>query len=156
MTDQSDFGLHTLSPAPGSRKARKRVGRGEGSGTGKTSGRGQKGYGSRTGAKAPAELTDSRCAELRKQSCGDARSDGFAVYFHHVVVASDLRCIGLAIVSVAMSTLQHNHRLIPTTIPIPIWYQDPEVINNIVAGANTSANLYGFGTGYEEIARVAR
>jgi large subunit ribosomal protein L15 len=47
----SDFGLHTLKPAPGSRKARKRVGRGEGSGTGKTSGRGQKGAGSRAGSK---------------------------------------------------------------------------------------------------------
>src|SRR5437660_3769086 len=45
------IGLHNLSPAPGSRKARKRVGRGEGSGTGKTAGRGQKGWGSRSGAK---------------------------------------------------------------------------------------------------------
>jgi large subunit ribosomal protein L15 len=45
------IGLHNLKPAPGSRKARKRVGRGEGSGTGKTSGRGQKGWGSRSGAK---------------------------------------------------------------------------------------------------------
>jgi large subunit ribosomal protein L15 len=45
------IGLNTLKPAPGSRKARKRVGRGEGSGTGKTAGRGQKGYGSRSGAK---------------------------------------------------------------------------------------------------------
>jgi large subunit ribosomal protein L15 len=52
MTEQSDFGLHTLKPAPNSRKARKRIGRGEGSGTGKTSGRGQKGYGSRSGAKS--------------------------------------------------------------------------------------------------------
>src|SRR3982751_56207 len=52
MTDQSDFGLHTLKPPPASRKARKRVGRGEGSGTGKTSGRGQKGAGSRAGAKS--------------------------------------------------------------------------------------------------------
>src|SRR6476469_2206276 len=51
MTEHEDFGLHTLSPAPGSRRPRKRVGRGEGSGTGKTSGRGQKGYGSRSGAK---------------------------------------------------------------------------------------------------------
>src|SRR3954454_19382872 len=46
------IGLHTLQPAPGSRKARKRVGRGEGSGTGKTAGRGQKGAGSRSGAKS--------------------------------------------------------------------------------------------------------
>jgi large subunit ribosomal protein L15 len=52
----SDFGLHTLKPAPGSRKARKRVGRGEGSGTGKTAGRGQKGYGSRSGAKRRARF----------------------------------------------------------------------------------------------------
>jgi large subunit ribosomal protein L15 len=44
-------GLHSLKPAPGSRKPRKRVGRGDGSGTGKTSGRGQKGAGSRSGAK---------------------------------------------------------------------------------------------------------
>ncbi|HWD76194.1 MAG TPA: 50S ribosomal protein L15 [Solirubrobacteraceae bacterium] len=50
------IGLHNLHPAPGSRKARKRVGRGEGSGTGKTSGRGQKGYGSRSGAKQRARF----------------------------------------------------------------------------------------------------
>src|SRR5436305_7210363 len=50
MSDER-IGLHTLKPAPGSRKARKRLGRGEGSGTGKTAGRGQKGYGSRSGAK---------------------------------------------------------------------------------------------------------
>ena len=49
-TEQT-IGLHSLKPAPGSRKARKRVGRGEGSGTGKTSGRGQKGAGSRSGSK---------------------------------------------------------------------------------------------------------
>jgi large subunit ribosomal protein L15 len=50
--ENEDFGLHTLKPAPGSRKSRKRVGRGEGSGTGKTSGRGQKGAGSRSGSKS--------------------------------------------------------------------------------------------------------
>ncbi|HTP20924.1 MAG TPA: 50S ribosomal protein L15 [Solirubrobacteraceae bacterium] len=50
------IGLHNLRPAPGSRKPRKRVGRGEGSGTGKTSGRGQKGWGSRSGAKRRARF----------------------------------------------------------------------------------------------------
>ena len=44
-------GLHSLRPAPGSKKDRKRVGRGHGSGTGKTSGRGHKGAGARSGAK---------------------------------------------------------------------------------------------------------
>jgi large subunit ribosomal protein L15 len=52
----SDFGLHTLKPAPGSRKTRKRVGRGEGSGMGKTSGRGEKGAGARSGAKDRARF----------------------------------------------------------------------------------------------------
>jgi ribosomal protein L15 len=44
------------APPPVSRRPRKRVGRGEGSGTGKTSGRGQKGYGSRSGAKDRARF----------------------------------------------------------------------------------------------------
>ena len=50
--EPEEIGLHTLRPKPGSRHSRKRVGRGEGSGLGKTSGRGQKGYGSRSGAKS--------------------------------------------------------------------------------------------------------
>jgi large subunit ribosomal protein L15 len=50
------IGLHNLKPAPGSRKTRKRVGRGEGSGLGKTAGRGTKGYGSRSGAKDRARF----------------------------------------------------------------------------------------------------
>lgn len=41
--------LHELSPAKGSRRARKRIGRGPGSGTGKTAGRGHKGQRSRSG-----------------------------------------------------------------------------------------------------------
>jgi large subunit ribosomal protein L15 len=46
-----DVNLHSLKPADGARKDRKRIGRGHGSGSGKTSGRGHKGYGSRAGAK---------------------------------------------------------------------------------------------------------
>jgi len=49
--DDRRIGLHNLKPGPGSKRPRKRVGRGEGSGTGKTAGRGQKGYGARSGAK---------------------------------------------------------------------------------------------------------
>jgi large subunit ribosomal protein L15 len=43
--------LNELKPAPGATQKRKRLGRGPGSGTGKTSGRGHKGYGSRSGSK---------------------------------------------------------------------------------------------------------
>jgi large subunit ribosomal protein L15 len=55
-TENEVIGLHNLKPAPGSRRPRKRIGRGEGSGTGKTSGRGQKGYGSRAGSKRRARF----------------------------------------------------------------------------------------------------
>jgi large subunit ribosomal protein L15 len=41
--------LHDLQPAPGSKKSRKRVGRGIAAGQGKTSGRGTKGQGARAG-----------------------------------------------------------------------------------------------------------
>lgn len=41
--------LHNLKPAPGAKKTRKRVGRGPGSGNGKTAGRGHKGQKSRSG-----------------------------------------------------------------------------------------------------------
>jgi len=47
-----NIGLHSLKPPKGSRQKRKRVGRGEGSGVGKTSGRGHKGAGSRSGFKS--------------------------------------------------------------------------------------------------------
>jgi large subunit ribosomal protein L15 len=49
-----EIGLHNLKPKPGSKHSRKRIGRGEGSGLGKTSGRGHKGAGSRSGAKRKA------------------------------------------------------------------------------------------------------
>jgi large subunit ribosomal protein L15 len=52
MPDQNErIGLHSLKPVPGSRKDRKRLGRGQGTGTGKTSGRGHKGAGARSGNK---------------------------------------------------------------------------------------------------------
>jgi len=52
MAEQSEkVGLHTLKPPPGSRRPRKRLGRGVGTGHGKTSGRGHKGAGARSGNK---------------------------------------------------------------------------------------------------------
>ena len=47
------IGLHNLSPAPGSSRDRKRLGRGPGSGTGKTSGKGHKGSKARAGHHGP-------------------------------------------------------------------------------------------------------
>jgi large subunit ribosomal protein L15 len=47
------IGLHNLVPAPGSHRDRKRLGRGPGSGTGKTSGKGHKGSMARAGHGGP-------------------------------------------------------------------------------------------------------
>jgi large subunit ribosomal protein L15 len=48
------IGLHSLTAPRGARRSRKRIGRGEGSGYGKTAGRGQKGAGARSGSKRKA------------------------------------------------------------------------------------------------------
>src|SRR2546423_15607669 len=52
MAERKDeIGLHNLKPKPGARSKGRRLGRGEGSGLGKTAGRGHKGAGARSGAK---------------------------------------------------------------------------------------------------------
>lgn len=53
METSEKIGLHNLAPAPGSHRARKRLGRGPGSGTGKTSGKGHKGIKARAGGHGP-------------------------------------------------------------------------------------------------------
>jgi large subunit ribosomal protein L15 len=52
--EPEDVGLENLRPKPGSRRSTKRLGRGHGSGRGKTAGRGHKGYGARSGSKSKA------------------------------------------------------------------------------------------------------
>ena len=53
MAEMDKIGLHNLAPAPGSHRDRKRLGRGPGSGTGKTSGKGHKGSKARAGHHGP-------------------------------------------------------------------------------------------------------
>ena len=47
------LGLHNIAPSPGSHRDRKRLGRGPGSGTGKTAGKGHKGSMARAGHGGP-------------------------------------------------------------------------------------------------------
>jgi large subunit ribosomal protein L15 len=58
--------LHELSPAKGSKKNRKRVGRGPGSGLGKTAGRGHKGQRSRAGFSAQAGFEGGQMPLVRR------------------------------------------------------------------------------------------
>ena len=61
MTD-----LHDLSPTEGSHRNRKRVGRGPGSGTGKTAGRGQKGQKARSGGSVHPRLEGGQMPLIRR------------------------------------------------------------------------------------------
>lgn len=53
MAEHEKIGLHNLTPAPGSHRDRKRIGRGPGSGKGKTAGKGHKGIKARAGHHGP-------------------------------------------------------------------------------------------------------
>jgi len=58
--------LHDLSPAKGSHRNRKRLGRGPGSGTGKTSGRGEKGQKARSGGSVHAYFEGGQMPLVRR------------------------------------------------------------------------------------------
>ena len=58
--------LHELSPAKGSKHSKKRVGRGPGSGLGKTAGRGEKGQKSRTGYSSRAGFEGGQMPLVRR------------------------------------------------------------------------------------------
>jgi large subunit ribosomal protein L15 len=85
--------LNELSPAKGARKNRKRVGRGSGSGLGKTSGRGHKGQKSRSGGNIPAWFEGGQLPLTRRLPIR-----GFTNYTrreYEVVNLSDLERSGL-------------------------------------------------------------
>jgi len=85
--------LNELSPAKGSRKNRKRVGRGTGSGLGKTAGRGHKGQKSRSGGNIPAWFEGGQLPLTRRLPI-----KGFTNYTrreYEVVNLSDLERSGL-------------------------------------------------------------
>ncbi len=58
--------LHELRPAKGSKKERKRVGRGDSSGSGKTAGRGTKGQKSRSGGNLPPYFEGGQLPLVRR------------------------------------------------------------------------------------------
>ena len=78
--------LNELSPAAGSRKSRKRVGRGVGSGFGKTAGRGTKGLKSRSGGNVRAGYEGGQMPIHRRLPKG-----GFTNIFRKKFVAINVR-----------------------------------------------------------------
>jgi large subunit ribosomal protein L15 len=93
--------LHTLRPPQGAKKARKRVGRGAGSGLGETSGRGHKGAKSRAGFKDKRYFEGGQMPLHRRLP-----KFGFTNVFkqeYQVVNLADLaRCVGSEITSATL------------------------------------------------------
>ena len=91
--------LHELSPNAGSRKRRKRVGRGDSSGLGKTAGRGEKGQKSRTGSSIRPFFEGGQIPLFRRLP-----KRGFTSWTHEFVAEvrlSDLEKLGLEEVNLA-------------------------------------------------------
>ena len=89
--------LSNLKPAPGSTQARKRVGRGPGSGLGKTSGKGHKGHKARTGGGTNPGFEGGQMPMYRRLP-----KRGFTNPFrveNQVVNLSDLKKVSVADVS---------------------------------------------------------
>ncbi len=80
--------LGHLHPAPGSTHAKKRVGRGPGSGNGKTAGRGHKGRGSRSGGNTPPGYEGGQMPLQRRLPKRGFKPMGHVSY--HVVNLSQL------------------------------------------------------------------
>lgn len=72
------MGLHNLKPSPGSRSSKKRLGRGPGSGTGKTAGKGHKGHKARSGGSTQRGFEGGQMPLYRRLPKRGFRNDRFA------------------------------------------------------------------------------
>jgi large subunit ribosomal protein L15 len=88
-TTEGRVSLGTLQPAPGSIRGRRRVGRGPGSGLGKTAGRGHKGQKARTGGKVRPGFEGGQMPLVRR-----VPKRGFTNPFKETAQVVNLRALG--------------------------------------------------------------
>ena len=79
--------LHELSPVPGSRKKKKRLGQGLGSGQGKTAGKGHKGQKARAGVSIKANFEGGQMPLARRMTKRGFSNFRFAVKYEVVNIA---------------------------------------------------------------------
>ena len=79
--------LHDLAPVPGSRKNRKRIGMGLGSGTGKTAGKGHKGQKARAGRQVRPSFEGGQMPLVRRMPKRGFSNFRFAVKYEVVNIA---------------------------------------------------------------------
>jgi len=99
--------LSRLSPPPGATSARKRVGRGPGSGIGKTSGRGHKGHKARTGGNTRPGFEGGQMPLQRR-----VPKRGFRNPFRRVYEIVNLRDLARLTEDVITPEVLHAHRLV--------------------------------------------
>ncbi|HSR15209.1 MAG TPA: 50S ribosomal protein L15 [Gemmatimonadales bacterium] len=108
--------LSTLRPAPGSRPGRKRIGRGVGSGLGKTSGKGHKGHKARTGGSTNPGFEGGQMPMYRRLP-----KRGFTNPFKVVYQVVNLRQLeGLAGTEVSPSSLHAAHLVAEPDRPVKL------------------------------------
>ena len=115
--DLDNKGLHSLAPAKGATKARKRVGRGPASGTGKTSGRGQKGQNSRSGGGVRPGFEGGQLPFVRRMAYKRGFKNPFRVDYEEVNVG-DLAAFEAG-TDVTVELLRES-RLIRTKRPVKV------------------------------------
>ena len=132
--------LNTLAPAPGRRKAAKRVGRGIGSGLGKTCGRGHKGQKSRSGGSVARGFEGGQMPLQR-------RLPKFGFFSRKSLFTDEVKVGDLAKIegSVADLAALKSARLIPNKIK---WVK-------VIAGGEISAAVTVRGLGVTKGARAA-
>ena len=106
--------LHELSPAKGSKRARKRIGRGPGSGTGKTSGRGHNGQRSRSGFSQRPSFEGGQMPLVRR-----VPKRGFTNIFKNRYQVVNLDRLG-SLEGEVTPEVMHQHGLVRSGFPVKI------------------------------------
>lgn len=110
------MGIENLTPAPGSTANRKRVGRGQGSGTGKTSARGQKGQKSRTGYSRKRNFEGGQqplAKRLPKIGFTSRVEKPYVINVENVTVVKELT-------EITMETLRSVHKISATVTKVKL------------------------------------
>ena len=110
------MGIENLSPANGSVSNRKRVGRGQGSGTGKTAARGQKGQKSRTGYKRKRNFIGGQLPLAKIMPKIGFHSDNVKPY---VINVEKIKAVG-ELSEITMETIRSVHKVANSVLKIKL------------------------------------
>ena len=112
-----------LTPVPGSIKNRKRIGRGNASGQGRTAGKGHKGYQSRSGTKAKLHFEGGQtpmARRLPKRGMGKGKFNHLSSHKKDVQILNLTDLVKLNIKDIDKNILKDNRLIYYTKLPVKI------------------------------------